>query len=82
MPPVIHQKKCTACGRCALLCPMDVFGPAEPGTIPVVRYPEECWHCRACVMECRSSAIELRYPLTHTLVYRESFSAQKGGEKP
>ncbi len=72
MPPVINPKKCVACGKCALICCMDVFGPTEPKTVPLVRYPEECWHCRACVMDCPTGAIEMRYPLTHTLLFRDA----------
>lgn len=25
MPPVINKAKCTACGKCADVCPLDVF---------------------------------------------------------
>lgn len=72
MPPIIQTEKCTSCGKCALICCMDVFGPTEPHTIPEVRYPEECWHCRACVMDCPSGAIEMRYPLPYTLLWKDA----------
>ena len=72
MPPVINRKLCKACGKCASICCMDVFGPVRPKEIPVVRYPDECWHCRACVMDCPAGAVSLRYPLTHTLMFQDA----------
>ena len=67
MPPVINEEKCIGCTKCAQICCMDVFGPAEQKQTPQVRYPEECWHCRACVMDCPVGAIDLRYPLPYML---------------
>ena len=32
-----------------------------------VRYPDECWHCRACAIECPKEAITMRYPLSHMM---------------
>ncbi|MCI8539144.1 MAG: ferredoxin family protein [Oscillospiraceae bacterium] len=74
MPPVIKRDLCIACGKCATICCMDVFGPVTPKEIPQVRYPEECWHCRACVMDCPVGAVSLRYPLTHTLLFQDAVS--------
>lgn len=72
MPPVVKSSQCRQCGTCAQICCMNVFGPSKPGEIPVVRYPEECWHCRACMMDCPAGAIELRYPLPMMLLARTS----------
>ena len=72
MPPVIDRNLCIACNKCATICCMDVFGPPVPKAIPTVRYPEECWHCRACAMDCPTGAISLRYPLTHTLLFKDA----------
>lgn len=69
MPPVINDEKCNGCGVCADICPTDVFGPLERGIALEVKYPEECWHCNSCVMDCKQSAIELRIPLTAMLLY-------------
>lgn len=63
MPPIIDKKKCIKCNKCASICPLDVYGLVKKGETPVVRFPEECWHCRACVMDCPVGAIELRYPI-------------------
>lgn len=72
MPPIINKEKCTACNTCASVCTMNVFGPVTPGQVPVVRYPEECWHCRACVMDCPHGALDLRYPLPMMMLARTS----------
>lgn len=72
MPPVIHYKTCIACGKCADICCMNVFGPSVPGTQPTVRYPEECWHCRTCAMDCPTGSIRMRYPLPLTMLYRDA----------
>lgn len=63
MPPVIDKEKCIACNTCAQICGMDVFGPVVQGKIPDPIYWRDCWHCRACVIDCPTGAIELRYPL-------------------
>lgn len=69
MPPVIDKSKCKKCGVCVDVCPMDVFCGSEPKAIPVVSYPEECWHCSACVMDCPvEGAITIRMPLPMLLV--------------
>ena len=72
MPPVIHADKCIRCETCTQICCMDVFGPAEQGTVPQVRWPEECWHCRACVMDCPTQAIELHYPLPMMMLWKDA----------
>jgi adenylylsulfate reductase subunit B len=64
MPPQINQELCNACGVCYDVCPEDVFYETEPGKPPVkVTYPDECWHCAACVIDCPLDAIKLYIPL-------------------
>ena len=71
MPPIINEDKCTACGICANGCPQDVFFGSKNKEIPVVSYPEECWHCNACVLDCPAEgAISLRIPLPMLIVYK------------
>lgn len=71
MPPVIDEQKCTACGACANICPQDVFFGWGKGKIPVAAYPEECWHCNACVLDCPTEgAIKLRIPLPMLMCYK------------
>jgi len=63
MPPVIDGERCSPCGICVDVCPEDVFFESKPGEIPVVAYPDECYHCSACVMDCPTEAITLYIPL-------------------
>jgi adenylylsulfate reductase, subunit B len=71
MPPIINEKRCTGCGVCANVCPQDVFFGSKKGKVPVVAYPEECWHCNACVLDCPSEeAIRLRVPLPMLICYK------------
>jgi adenylylsulfate reductase subunit B len=63
MPPILNEEKCNACGVCADICPTNVFTVPGKKEIPVIQYPEECWHCNSCVLDCKQSALELRIPL-------------------
>lgn len=80
MPPVIQTQKCIRCGTCASICVTDCYGPVEKGQIPVVRYPDECWHCRACVMDCPADAISMYYPLPLSILYKDAPNHRNGGE--
>jgi adenylylsulfate reductase subunit B len=71
MPPIISKKKCNACGTCADVCPTDVFRSTGRKIPPLVKYPEECWHCNACVLACPvEGAIRLRIPLPMMVCYK------------
>ena len=71
MPPLIDKYKCTACGICVDVCPQDVYFGSKEGEVPDVTYPEECWHCDACVLECPvEGAVRLRIPLPAMILYR------------
>ena len=70
MPPVIDENKCCACGVCVDNCPQDVFFGSEKKKTPRISYPEECWHCNACVLDCPiTGAIRLRIPLPMLITY-------------
>lgn len=70
MPPIIDKEKCISCGTCADICCMDVIHKTEtkPPVIEV-RYPDECWHCHACALDCPVGAITMRYPLSHMMLH-------------
>ena len=71
MPPVIDKDLCSGCGTCVDVCSSDVFFGSKPGETPKVSYPEECWHCNACVLDCSiEGAVTLRIPLPATLLYK------------
>ncbi len=69
MPPEIIKEKCNACGICVDYCPLDVFETVGKGEVPRVKYPDECWHCNSCVLDCPRSAIKLRIPLTAMVLH-------------
>ena len=79
MPPIIINEKCTACGICADICPTDVFRIAKKKEIPDIKYPDECWHCNACVLDCKEEAIHLRIPLPAMMLHVDAGSTP--GEK-
>lgn len=82
MPPVINKNKCNVCGYCAQICPVDVLRVVGEGEKreTVVKYPDECWHCKACQKDCPQGAITMRYPLSHMMCHMEP--QQKGGNAP
>jgi adenylylsulfate reductase subunit B len=72
MPPIIDKELCNACGKCVDICPADVFFGSDNGDIPIVSYPDECWHENACVQDCPMGAIKLRIPLQMTVVHKQA----------
>jgi len=70
MPPVIDETKCKVCGTCVDVCAEDVYFASEDGEVPVVSYPDFCFHCNCCVEECPEGAISLRISLPQTLLYK------------
>ncbi len=70
MPPVIDKENCTGCGLCTQICPMQILRhyPDQSKT-PGVKFPRECWHCNACVLDCPAKAISLDVPLNYMLAH-------------
>ena len=58
-------------------CMIDVMTPGEKGSHPVVSYPDECWYCGCCVMECPTGAISLHHPLMNQTRWVEKASLLK-----
>ncbi len=63
MPPVVDLKKCTGCRSCFNHCPGDLFVFDKKRKIPELRYPDECWHCGTCRMDCPEEAIKIIFPM-------------------
>ncbi len=55
------------CHVCLEVCPEDVFYGSKAGELPAVTYPDECYHCAACVIDCPTEAITLHIPLAMRL---------------
>ena len=56
----IDQELCTNCGTCVEVCIMDILQEGEE--TPRVAYPDECWYCGACMMDCPVDAIKMDLP--------------------
>ncbi|WP_295640361.1 ferredoxin family protein [uncultured Mailhella sp.] len=70
MPPVIDPQKCVGCGTCADICNSDIFVfDRATDAIPRIKYPDECWHCNSCVMDCPHHAVRLNIPLSFMLLH-------------
>ena len=75
MPPVVDSALCIGCARCAEACQSDVYFGSDKGEVARVVYPEECWHCNACVFECPvKGAVRLRIPLPMMVLYQDRTS--------
>ncbi len=62
MPAIIDSQKCTGCGICDEICPGDIIHLTENKDKAEVRYPDECWNCGSCRIECPENAIGYMFP--------------------
>jgi NAD-dependent dihydropyrimidine dehydrogenase PreA subunit len=51
----IRKERCTNCGRCYDVCPMDVFQRLAGRTF--IAYPDDCMCCYLCEIECPADAL-------------------------
>jgi len=56
MPAVVDREKCSGCGACVDVCPVE--GISMDGDVAIVN-DENCIDCGACVGECPNEAITL-----------------------
>lgn len=70
MPPIIDEQKCIACGTCANICNSAIFlFDRKNPHVPEVKFPDECWHCEACMADCPKGAIRMRFPLAYSIMH-------------
>ena len=55
MAAKVDVEKCTACGNCAEVCPVDAIKVSEKAAID----PDTCVDCGTCVDECPEAAISM-----------------------
>ena len=55
MPAKVNAAECTACKKCAEVCPVECI---TVGDVAVVK-AEDCTECEACVDECPVDAITM-----------------------
>lgn len=65
----IDLNRCTGCGSCVSICPMDVFYYNAEERKSVIAYPENCQSCGQCYLNCRSRSLgisndQFGYPIT------------------
>lgn len=62
---------CIGCGACANICRMQTILPnPEPGGVPILAYPDECWYCGCCVEVCRSGALTMNLPINQRVFFK------------
>ena len=57
----INQTKCTGCGICVDICPLDVIRMDEKDEKAIVKYPEDCMACFNCEIQCPEKAIDVSF---------------------
>jgi adenylylsulfate reductase subunit B len=82
MPPVIDNNLCNFCGICYNVCPQDVFAiEKQSRRVPEIAYPQECWYCGACVVDCPRAAVSLDLPLPLHIVPSPALYGPPGPEE-
>ena len=54
---VIDEQKCTACGECVKICPVEIY--KLEGDSVSVGNADECSGCQSCVSVCEPQAISI-----------------------
>lgn len=57
MKPEVDVEKCTGCGNCVEVCPVDVFEIQDDKSVVV--NADECLECESCIEACDQGAITL-----------------------
>jgi ferredoxin like protein len=58
----VDTEKCTLCGRCLVICVMNLWKRRGDTVHLVSDYAARCVECGACHQVCEAGAIEFRYP--------------------
>ncbi len=54
---VIDETKCTVCGECVNICPVEIYKQVDNRI--VVGNSDECSDCQSCISVCASEAITI-----------------------
>jgi len=68
----VDKEKCNRCGRCLIICIVNLWKKDEDGLAYLVdNYQEKCVECAACYQVCEAGAIDFKYPAGGTGVVFE-----------
>jgi ferredoxin len=68
----VDPEKCIGCGRCTVVCIMNLWLLRDGVAQIVDDYQEKCVECAACYSVCESDAIIFRYPKGGTgIIYEQ-----------
>jgi len=71
--PVIRASRCTKCGTCVSVCPVDpkaVRFAGDDRRDPPIHHYDDCIRCYCCQELCPENAIEVDVPLLGRLIHR------------
>ena len=58
---LIDYDCCTGCGACVDCCPGHVLAMSAEDR-PHEKYPDDCWYCGVCAIECPVACITIIFP--------------------
>ncbi|MHA1784513.1 MAG: indolepyruvate ferredoxin oxidoreductase subunit alpha [Candidatus Helarchaeota archaeon] len=58
----VLKEKCTGCGKCAIICPMELYSIEDGKAVLNQNYRKECLECGHCWVMCPQDAIKFDYP--------------------
>ncbi len=63
IPILINEETCVdGCTICDFFCPGDIIYRESKTEAPIIKYPDECWYCGACVIHCPVDAVSIVFP--------------------
>jgi ferredoxin like protein len=67
----VDQSRCSGCGRCIIICIMNLWRIRGGVASLVEGYEKKCLECGACYQSCETDAISFHYPAGGTgIIYK------------